>query len=214
MTQSTTRTLLPPADVRRLRLTACLALYGAALGAATVLVSLLTRTKPWLEPQHPGLLLAVLLSLSGVLAGLLITSPAVYWLGERAREPRGLLIWLAFGFGYGVLLPFFTGAFLPLSVVFIDLSLGVTAVGDLLTETLNAALRAPLSSFVHGALGLLTGLLAGALFGGGAWLIDRANASSDAITEKYGTWSVTLILASTALTVTLFGPLEILAKLH
>ena len=198
---------------RRLRLAISLTLYAGALGAAVVLISLLTRTKPWVEPEHLSFAPSVFLSLGGALAGILIVWPLAYWFGDGAGAPRGLLAWLAVGFGFGVLLPLLTGAFLPLSIVFVDLSLGVISAGQLFSSALDALFRAPLSLAVHGALGIFTGLLAGALFGTGAWVVDMVNASSNPVASRYGPWAIALLLGSIAVVIAVFGPADTLAKL-
>ena len=197
---------------RRLRLAISLTLYGGALGAAVVLISLLTRTKPWVEPEHLSFAPSVFLSLGGALAGILIVWPTTYWLGDSAGAPRGLLAWLAIGFGFGVLLPLLAGAFLPLSIVFVDLSLGIISASELFSRALDALFRAPLS-LVYGALGIFTGLLAGALFGTGAWVVDMVNASSNPVASRYGPWAIIILLGFIAVVIAVFGPPDTLAKL-
>ena len=54
---------------RRLRLVACVALVGGALGAGAVVISLLNRTKPWLDPDHMDLVPSMILSSAGFVAG-------------------------------------------------------------------------------------------------------------------------------------------------
>ena len=198
---------------RRLRLAISLSLYGGALGAAVVLISLLTRTKPWVEPEHLSFAPSVFLSLGGALAGILVVWPIAYWLGDRAGEPRGLLSWLAVGFGFGVLVPLLTGAFLPLSVLLVDLNLGVVNSGELFSRVLDALFRAPLSLVVHGALGIFTGLLAGALFATGAWVVDMVNASSNPVASRYGPWAIVVLFGFIAVAIAVFGPADTLAKL-
>ena len=54
--------------------------------------------------------------------------------------PRNFLMWIILGLGYGLLIPFLTGAFLPFSVVSINFALGVIELGDLLAEAANGVL--------------------------------------------------------------------------
>ncbi len=198
---------------RRLTLLGALALYGGALGASSVLINLLTRTKPWVEPEHMAFVPSTFISISGAVAAILLVLPIAILLGERTDEPRGLPMWLGIGAGYGVLLPFLTGAFLPLSLVFVDLSLGVIEAGDIVTEVLSGLFRTPLFMFVHGTLGLFTGLLTGVVFGAGAWAIDRLNGSPHLPASQVSPWAVAVVLGLIAVVVAVFGPSETLAKL-
>ena len=66
-------------------------------------------------------------------------------------------------------------------------------------------------NYVEGAV--FTWLLAGALFGTGAWVIDMLNASPNLIASKYGTWAVALSLGSAVVAFAVFGPPETLRSL-
>ena len=56
-----------------------------------------------------------------------------------------------------------TGALVPMSLVFVNLSLDIIQPGEVFNQMVDAVIRAPLSIVVHGTLSLYTGLLAGAL---------------------------------------------------
>ena len=205
--------------LRRIRLTTSLALYGGALGAATILISLLNRTKGqtdglvFLEPEHMGLAASVFFSLGGGIAGVLVALPLGYLIGARATEHHNLLVWWGIGLAFGVALPFLTGALSPLSEVFVLLSLDIIQPGDLFDQVVDAAIRAPLSIVVNGIFSLYTGLLAGALFGTGGWVVDMFNGSTRPVASKVGPWAIALILGSVAVLIAVFGSPNTLEKL-
>lgn len=200
-------------DGQGIRLTTSLTVYGGALGVASVLISFMVRTDMLREPEHLSLVPSVFFSLGGAAAALLITWPVAYWLRHMAREPLSLPLWWGIGFGYGLLLPFLTGAILPLSTVFMDLYLGIIDVDELVTATLDAGFRAPLHTFTWGALALFNGMLTGALFGTGAWVIHRLNASQSPVKSRYGPWVISLSLGSMAVAFAVLAPAETLARL-
>jgi len=203
----------PPDPGRRIRLAASVTVYASGLGAAAILVSIITRTDIYDEPEHLTLIPSVVFSLVGALAAALVTPLAIYHVRDRANESGRLLTWLALGLGFGLLWPFVTGAFIPLSLVLISLAEGLIDFRELPSQALDATLSGIRSFFVEGALGLYTGLPAGALFGTGAWVIDRMNASQNPIASKYGTWAIALSLGSTVLALAVFGPPETLRRL-
>ncbi len=203
-----------PPDWPRIRFTACVTSYAGALGAAAVLVSFLVKTDIIIrEPEHMTLIPSVFLSSAGGLGGVLIAWPLARWLSEGSDRPHNLLIWWLLGVGFGIILPFLTGALLPLSAVFMELALGTIGAGELLSETLNAVFRTPIYMVTHGAYALLTSLLAGGLFGTGAWIIDRFNAASNPSVSRYGPWAVALVLGFAVVAIAAFGPPETLERL-
>ena len=202
-----------PTARRRITLEACVTIYAAALGSSAVLVYFMVRTEAWKEPEHLALVQATFVSLVGATAAILLTWPVVHQLSDGARKPQGLLMWLVLGIGYGLLLPPLTGALLPLSVVFINLTLGIIELGELPSEFMEALFRAPLNSIIYGSLAIVNGLLAGVLFSSGAWLIDRLNASSDPVISARGPWAVVILLGGTIIALAAFGPPETLARL-
>ena len=200
---------------RRGRLILCLALYGGTLGGASLLVNLLSRIDRPFEPEHMPADATLLFSagaalLCGLMAGLMghwLTSSQVK---EAARGPH---IWLAMGFIFGILSPALTGASIPMSTMLVALVRGVMDVGEMPIETLSAVMRAPSFIFTHGVFGLFTGLLAGALFGVGAWVIDVANYSSNRLVSAYGTYAIAAILAAVFYGIATLAPPESLARL-
>ena len=199
---------------RRIRLATSLAMYGGALGAATILISLLHRTPFGLEPQHMRLVPSVFVSLGGGIAGVLIALPMGYFTGAGSGSRlQDLLVWWGIGFAFGVLLPFLTGALVPLSMIFVDLSLDIIQPDELFVLILDAVFRAPLNVFINGALSLYTGLLAGALFGTGGWVLDMLNGSSKPVAANFGPWAIAFILGFVAVGIAVFGSPDTLAKL-
>lgn len=198
---------------RRLRLIKCETLYGGALGAATLLISFLAQTPFPKTPERMALLPSAILSSGGVVAGGILAGLTTYWVAQRTDKARHPLTWMALGCGYGVLLPFCTGMFLPVCSVFLNRALGVIARSEIAPQVLNALFRAPVSAFVHGAFGLYTGLLAGVCFGTGAWLIDRANTASNPMVAHYGTYALALVLALAVVAVAAFVSPVTLAQL-
>ncbi len=198
---------------RRIRLMTSLALYGGALGAASALILELER-KPWyVEPEHMPLIPSFFISLSGGIAGVLVALPLGYLIGARATESSSLPRWWVIGLAFGLLLPFVTGALFPLSLVFVNLSLGVIQSSDLIGQILDAGIRAPLSTVVNGGAGLYTGLLAGALFGTGGWAVNMFNASTRPVASRIGPWAIVLVLGGMVVVIALFGSPDALVKL-
>ena len=199
-----------PNPVLRIRLAASVTLYGGALGAAAILIVIIARTGKYEEAEHLTLIPALFSALTGAVAALLVTPLAIYHARDRANEASGLLIWLLLGLGFGLGSSFVTGLLIPLSVVFISLTEGVAGVGELPSLAIEAALRGIRSFYVEGALAIYTWLLAGALFGVGAWIIDRLNASPNRIASKYVIWAVSLSLGLAIVAFAAFGPPETL----
>jgi|TARA_B100001971_G_scaffold204703_1_gene221176 hypothetical protein len=196
----------------RIRLTASVALYGGALGSAAILISIMARTGRFDEAGHlaftPGLITAI----TGAIAATLITPLAVYHMRYNADEPGGILLWLALGLGFGVASSFVTGGLVPLNVVFITFAEGDIKLGELPSFVVEGAFQGIRSFFIDGALAIYTWLLAGVLFGIGAWIIDKLNASPNPVASKYGTWVVTLFLGLTIVSIAVLGPPETLRK--
>jgi hypothetical protein len=155
----------------------------------------------------------VYISLSGAIAGILIALLLGHIIGGMGAKPRNLLAWWMFGFAFGVMLPFLTGGLLPMSVVFLNLSLDIIQPGDLFGQLTDAVLRAPQGIFRDGTLSLFTGLLAGALFGTGGWLVDMFNTSSKPMAARVGPWVVVSILGSVFFAIAVFGSADALSKL-
>ena len=99
------------------------------------------------------------------------------------------------GLGYAIIVPFLTGAFAPVSLVFINATVGITETPDVLTGLVDSVFRAPRIAFEYGALSLGPTALAAAMFVVGAWIIDRANAYPSISVSRYGAYGVTAALS-------------------
>ena len=201
-------------DVRdAARPVAALVVYGGALGAARLLVSLMAQTRYPALPEHASLYPSLFLGGAAFLAGAGLSRLFAYWLGRRAGRMRDLVVFVVLGFGYGVLLPFATGMLLPWSIVFLNLKTGLIHPGEVFSGVLDAVFRVPYSAFSHGTLGLYTAMLAGLLFGVGAWAIDTTNASANTGVSRYGSAFVALSLSAGVVAVAAFAPASFLANL-
>ena len=199
---------------RRLRLIVSVALYGGALGGASLLVNFLARTDPPHVPQHMPADATILLSSGAVTMCAILAGLMTLWMSnpqERERA-RGLLVWLLAGFGFGVLSPVFTGAVLPLAMMFLATLNGDLPASDFLVHAASALLQAPSFAFTHGVFGLFTGLMAGALFGVGAWLVDMAAHYSDRKVSAYAPYAISVSLSLLFYGISAFGPPETLAR--
>ena len=197
---------------RRARRAASLALYGGALGVASLFVSLLAQTEPPDEPEHLSPTVAVILSGGAFLAGAILASVIVYWAGSITDEALNPLWWAIFGFAFGVLVPFFTGMLMPVNGVFLNLKLGIIAPSELFSAVLDSVFRAPSFAFSHGTLGLFTGILAGLLFGVGGWVIDVVNASANPRSSRYGAVAITTSLSAAIVAVAVLASPSFLAN--
>ena len=214
MASSSVLTINAETRRRRIRLATSMALYGGALGAASILISLLNRTPFGADPEHLRLIDSVFISLAGAIAGIAVALPLGYFMGGASgAKPSNLLLWWAVGLAFGLALPFVTGALVPLSLVFEDLSIGLIRPGQVFERVLDSVFRAPLNLFVNGALSMFTGLLAGAIFGTGGWVADMFNASRRPVAAKVGPWVVAIVLGSVAVVIAVFGSPDALAKL-
>jgi hypothetical protein len=194
----------------------CVALYGGALGAAAFLVAVLATAKlrpPLYEPEHMSLLPSVFLSSAGAGAGALVALLLTYLVIKRADYAQHPLVWVAFGVGFAIVVPFLTGALAPVSIVFLNLRLGAIAPGDVFSGILDSAFRAPTSSITYGAMSLAPTALAALLFALGAWLIDTANASNKVIVSRYGAYAITLALSVGFVAFAALGPPSTLVRL-
>ncbi len=199
-------------QVLRIRLTASVALYGAALGSAAILISIIARTDKFDEAQHLELVPGLISAITGALAATLIAPLAIYHLRNNADESGGILLWLVLGLGFGVASSFVTGGLFPLNVVFITFAEDDIKLSELPSLVVEGAFQGIRSFFIEGALAIYTWFLAGALFGTGAWIIDKLNASANPVASKYGTWVVALSLGLTIVAFAVLGPPETLRK--
>ena len=163
-----------------------------------IIVSLVARTKlqpPDFEPQHLEPAIAFFLSGSGLLAGGLVAWTLTAWLVQRAEHPQHPLVWPGVGLGYAIIVPFLTGTLAPVSLVFINATVGITETPDVMTGLADSVFLAPRVAFEYGALSLGPTALAAVMFVVGAWVIDRANAYPSIVVSRYGAYGVTSALS-------------------
>lgn len=203
----------PHLEKRRVRLVISLGLYGSALGASFLLVSFMARTVYPKTPEHLDLLPSVFLSGGGWIMGAIIAGALGYLIAPTSWRPHNIFLWLMIGFGFGILLPFFSNSLMPMGTVYLNLALGIMPVGEVPMMTLDALFRAPVTAFIQGALGVFTGLLTGTLFGLGGWLIDIANTSRYPRVSRYAPYVLSSSLSILVLGIAAFGPASTLAKL-
>ena len=200
------------AKLPRVRAIVCLTGLAAALGAAATLITFIVSTDISREPAHLAFAPALFFGTAGSIAAVLIIWPIASWMSHD-NVAHSFRVWMVMGLVFGVLLPFLTGALLPASQVFMDLSLNIIRPGDLFSQLLSSLFRIPISIVVHEATGIFIGLLVGAVFGVGAWVFDRFNVSQSAVVADVGTWTVATVLGTGALVLALFASPETLTRL-
>ena len=206
----------PPSEsqlARRGYLIVCLAMYGGSLGAAALLVNLLSRTKYPNIPEHMTFAPTLFMSVGAFVVCAALGGLIAYWSGGRDGALRSVIKWLLFGFGFGVLSPVITGGTLPLSLVFVDMEAGITSLGEAPVRLINALFHVPRFAFTHGVFGLFTGMLAGALFGVGALLMSELRELGSGAVGRYGPYAVALALSVLFYAIAVFGDAVMLARL-
>ena len=207
-------------DWRRVRFTACVGLYGGILGAAAILVNFISQVRFPNVPEHLPTLQSLVFSTGGFTAGAILTAPFAYWIHgpryviypQRLRDPRGMLLWFVLGTFYGIVYSMIVGGiFLPTSLNILDFIGGYISVPKLLMLSAEMMARFLSLAVSLGGRILFTGLFAGVVFGGGAWVIDRFNASRDPTTARYGAWGIALALCAGIMIIVLFVPETTLA---
>ena len=194
-------------------LTAKVTAYGAGLGAASVPIILLARPDPrYTDLKHLTLVSLLYLATAGAIAGILLTWPIVRKLPDMFGEYRGWVVWLIYGAFFALALPLLTGLLLPVSLVFLNLQLGIIGFLDVPSSLLTSMFRAPLDAFVYGTLGIYTGMFAGALFWIGGFAIDRLSHSRNPVVQKYVPWAIALAVGITTLAFAVLAPVETVAK--
>ena len=191
----------------------CLAIYGGSLGAASILINFLSRTKYPDIPAHMSLAPTLLLSGGAFVVCAVLGGLIAYWSSKQESELRNVIMWLLIGFGFGVLSPIITGGTLPLSLVLVDLDAGVVSMGEVPVRITNALFHMPRFAFTHGVFGLFTGLLAGALFGVGALLMSTLRESAGGAVARYGPYALAIALSILFYAIATLGPAPTLAKL-
>ena len=191
----------------------CLAIYGGSLGAASLLVNLLSRTKYPNIPEHMTLAPTFFMSGGAFVVCAALGGLIAYWSSARESELRNIIMWLLLGFGFGVLSPIVTGGTLPLSLVFVELEAGVLSAGEVPVRLSNGLFHIPRFAFTHGVFGLFTGFIAGALFGVGALLMSTLRESAGGAVAKYGPYALAIALSILFYAISTLGPAPTLAKL-
>ena len=193
----------------------CLAIYGGALGAGAIIVNFISRTPYPQVPQHMEAPATAIFSVWSFLACGVLGALFARWLAgvwEDALIPR-LLKWL-FGVGlmFGILSPVITGAFIPVSRVFIDGYYGALSPLEVPAYALGALFRSPGFALSHGVLGLFTGMTAGALFGAGAWAVNELNRAGSGALAKYGAPALALSLSALFYGISVLAPATALER--
>ena len=194
----------------RVRLTANITLYGAALGSAAILISIMARTGRFDEAEHLAFVPGLFTALTGALAATLVTSLAIYHTRHNADKAGSLLLWLVMGLGFGLASSFVTGGLIPLNVVFITFAEDDMKFRELPSLVVEGTFQGIRSFFIEGTLSIYTWFIAGAFFGIGAWIIDKLNASPNLKTSKYGTWIFAVLSGLIVVAIAAFGPPETL----
>lgn len=203
-----------PTDWRRLRFVALIAVYGSALGAAAVIVNLLSRTPFLDEPEHLGFGAGLIIygggAMTGIFVGALVAAAVQF---EGHRWPLGIRLWLIFGLVYGLVFALsLAGFFAPLSNLVLDFYQGHLDPIEVLQALSNIAISWPFRAIIDSALLLYSAAGAGLLFGTGAWVIDRVHTSTHPTTSRYGSWGISLLLGLAVLFFALLAPPTLLAR--
>ncbi len=205
----------PPREsqlARRAYLVICLAIYGGSLGAAALLVNLLSRTKYPDIPEHMTLAPTLLMSGGAFLVCAVLGGLIAYWSGERDGAARSVIKWALFGFAFGVLSPVITGGALPMILVFINLEAGIVSLGEAPVRLINALFHIPRFAFTHGVFGLFTGLLAGALFAIGSLFISSLREMAGGPLARFGPYVLAILLSIILYAIATLGPAPTLAR--
>ena len=201
---------------RRIWFACCLALYGGAIASAALIITLLAQSAAAnypKEPEHISLGSSLILSVGAIAIGAIISGLWAYWIGQRSKRPLNIILWLAFGFAFGILLPIFTGFTIPTTMTLLQLANADTLPGGALGAIADAVFQGIPFAFVYGTLGIFTGMLAGTLFGLGAWVIDMANTAHSPHISRYGSLATSVTLSVAVVAFAAFGPPTFLAKL-
>jgi hypothetical protein len=201
-------------DWRRLRFVALIAMYGGALGAAAVIVNLLSRTPFFDEPQHLGFEAGLIIygggAVTGIFVGALVAAAVQF---EGHQWPLGIRLWLICGLVYGLVFALsLAGLFAPLSNLVLDFYQGALDPIEVLQALSHVAISWPIRAIIDSALLLYSAAGGGLLFGAGAWGIDRFHTSTHPTTSRYGSWGISLLLGLMVLFFSLLAPPTLLAR--
>ena len=191
-------------------------MYGGALGIFAIVVSLVARAKlrpPDFDPQHLDPTVAVFMSGAGIVAGGLVAWTLTAWLVQRAEHPQHPVVWPGVGLGYAIIVPFLTGALAPVSLVFLNMTLGITETPEMFSGLADSIFIASRVAFEYGTLSLGPTALAAVLFIVGAWVIDRTNTYSSLHISRYGAYGVTIALSVGVVAFVSLAPASTIVKL-
>lgn len=221
------------------RLVRSLLLYGMLLTAAAAMVASIYSPGIDQDPRRLIGMNAVSTMAGGCIFTLIFLLPVLRWIGSRPEESRILPIWLFAGITYGIFTVFLIGTSLPFVFAFQINILDFRSIGRLIDNLIDAIFRAPLSGFTFGVFALYVGLIAGIIYGIGAWFIDMLNrmnyphAYSDPWIEAIGDilpftrrwvasaapwlsvigpWAVAFLVGGAILLFAATGPIEFLAR--
>ena len=209
-------------DWERIRFSTCVTVYAAALGAVAVIVNSLAQTDALDVPRHMPLGPSLVIGGAGALTASAVTWPAVHWLyggapafdEEKSRTSLGLPVWVLLGLGFGLVYSLLMGAYsLPTATGLLSFADGTVSVIDLVFKYAETVFSMPVLGPALGIRLLYTSIIAGLLFGPGAWAISRFNTSADPTTARYGPCVIALTLAAMAIAVAVFVPPTALARL-
>ena len=221
--QSTEQPLGPQGtDWERVRFTASLAIYGAIVGASTILVNLLSRAIPPQVPEHLPVSQSFYFGSLSALVSVLVIVPGAWFIyggrptffSERDRGPRSLLKWLFLASLYGgIHMLVLGGLFLPMANLWFSFIHSQIDFLQFLFSASDNLFMSPYLSVTVGLQLLFTSILSIAVFGAGAALIDRVNASEDPKTALIGAWTASIILSAALITFVMMVPEKTLATL-
>ena len=221
------------------RLVLSLVLYGMLLAAAAAIVGYIDRPSIDTPPKRLIASSAVFFVTGGCLFTLIFLLPVLRWIGNRAEEARILPVWLGIGLAFGIFTVFFIGASKPFVIAVLNNIIDFRSVGTLIDNIIDAFIFAPLESFKYGVIALYIGIVAGIIYGIGAWIIDMLNrmnyphAYSDPWIEVIGDiippsrrltsaaapwlsvigpWAIALLIGGAILLFASTGPIEFLAR--
>jgi len=203
-------------ETRRKWFACCLSLYGGAIGSAALMITILAQKEAAnypKDPEHISIGSYLILSVGAIAVGGIISGLWAYWVGQRSKRPHNIILWLVFGFAFGILLPILTGLTIPTTAILLQLANSDILPGGALRAIVDAVLQGVPFAFVYGTLGIFTGMLAGTLFGLGAWVIDIVNTSNIRHISRYGTLATSVTLSVAVVAFAAFGPPTFLAKL-
>lgn len=221
--QTTTQSLGPEGvDWERVHFTASLAIFGAIVGFSTILINLLSRAIPPQVPEHLPFSQSLYFGGLSGLVSVLVVVPAAWFIyggrptfsSYRDRGPRSLVRWLGFGSMYGgIHMLLLGGLFLPQANLWFSFINGQVDFLQMLYTASDNLFTAPYLSITVGLQLLFTSMLSMLIFGLGASLIDRINASEDPKTALIGAWAASIMLSIALIAFLMLAPEETIASI-